>query len=84
MQSIRHLLDVYNGEGIVFGSINKNTLQQIRTIIPIDSEIIRFELKLKVVDELIRNNYIENLRLIKLRDMLLPELMSEKMNILRF
>lgn len=76
MQSIRHLLDVYNGEGTVFGSINKNTLQEIRTIIPIDSEIIRFELKLKVVDELIRNNYIENLRLIKLRDTLLPELMS--------
>ena len=84
MQSIRHLLDVYNGEGTVFGSINKNTLQEIRTIIPIDSEIIRFELKLKVVDELIRNNYIENLRLIKLRDTLLPELMSGKIDILRF
>lgn len=84
MQSIRHLLDVYNGEGTVFGSINKNTLQEIRTIIPINSEIIRFELKLKVVDELIRNNYIENLRLIKLRDTLLPELMSGKIDILRF
>ena len=84
MQSIRHLLDVYNGEGTVFGSINKNTLQEIRTIIPIDSEIIRFELKLKVVDELIRNNYIENLRLMKLRNALLPELMSGKIDILRF
>ena len=84
MQSIRHLLDVYNGEGTVFGSINKNTLQEIRTIIPIDSEIIRFELKLKVVDELIRNNYIENLRLMKLRNTLLPELMSGKIDILRF
>lgn len=84
MQSIRHLLDVYNGEGTVFGSINKNTLQEIRTTVPIDSEIIRFELKLKVIDELIRNNYIENLRLIKLRDTLLPELMSGKIDILRF
>ena len=84
MQSIRHLLDVYNGEGTVFGSINKNTLQEIRTTVPIDSKIIRFELKLKVIDELIRNNYIENLRLIKLRDTLLPELMSGKIDILRF
>lgn len=76
LQSMKRRFDVYNGEGTVFGSINKDTLNGLKIIIPSNSIILEFEEIVGEMDKKIFESHQENLRLASLRDTLLPKLMS--------
>lgn len=76
IQSIKSELDLFNGEGTVFGSINQANLKNIQIINPDEKFIQLFEKNLSSCDSKIMNNEIENNALKEIRDLLLPRLLS--------
>jgi type I restriction enzyme S subunit len=81
MFSLKKQLDVFNGEGTVFGSINRNALNDMPIVIPSDDKIARFERIVAPMDTTIRNNYDEICHLRAIRDSLLPKLMSGELDV---
>ncbi len=81
MLALKPKLDVFNGEGTVFGSINRDALCNIPVFIPPEQKIDAFERIVSPMDDMIRNNYEENCRLSALRDSLLPRLMSGEIDV---
>lgn len=81
MFSLKKQLDVFNGEGTVFGSINRNSLNDMPILIPDDEQIEKFELIVAPMDAAIRNNYEGICRLQAVRDSLLPRLMSGELDV---
>ena len=81
MFSLKPQLDVFNGEGTVFGSINRDSLDDIPVEIPSPDRIEQFEALVRPMDDLIRSNYEEICRLETLRDSLLPKLMTGKIDV---
>lgn len=79
--SLREKLDMFNGEGTVFGSINRDALNSMPIIIPTKGEMDRFEEIVAPMDAAIRNNYEEICRLEAIRDSLLPRLMSGELDV---
>ena len=84
MISLQPQLDVFNGEGTVFGSINRNALNDLPIQLPAQAAIDEFERMVHPMDDLIRTNYEENCRLQALRDSLLPRLMSGEIDVSDF
>lgn len=81
MFSLKKQLNVFNGEGTVFGSINRNSLNDMPILIPSDNRIEKFERIVAPMDAIIRNNYDEICRLQEIRDHLLPCLMSGELDV---
>ena len=81
MFALRSQLNVFNGEGTVFGSINRDALNAIPIDVPLVTKIDRFEAVAHPIDELIRTNYEENCRLEAIRNLLLPKLMSGEIDV---
>ena len=81
MFSLKKQLDVFNGEGTVFGSINRNSLNEMPILIPSDEKLDEFEGIVAPMDAAIRNNYDEICRLEQIRDSLLPKLMSGELDV---
>ncbi len=81
MRSLRKELDAYNGDGTVFGSINRKTLNELSIPLPQSKDLDAFEMAASPIDRRIRENETENRRLCELRDTLLPKLMSGEINI---
>ena len=81
MFSLKKQLDVFNGEGTVFGSINRNSLNEMPILIPSSEKLDEFEALVAPMDAAIRNNYDEICRLEQLRDSLLPQLMSGELDV---
>jgi len=81
MFSLKKQLDVFNSEGTVFGSINRNSLNDMPLLIPDNEQIEKFELIVAPMDAAIRNNYAEICRLQAVRDSLLPRLMSGELDV---
>lgn len=81
MLSLKKQLDVFNGEGTVFGSINRNSLNEMPLLIPSSKKLDEFEALVAPIDAAIRNNYDEICRLEQLRDTLLPKLMSGELDV---
>ena len=81
MFSLRKQLDMFNGEGTVFGSINRTSLNELPIFIPSNREIVKFETIVAPIDAAIRNNYEEICCLEKIRDTLLPKLMSGELDV---
>lgn len=79
--SLREKLDMFNGEGTVFGSINRDALNSMPIVIPTPEEMNRFEEIVAPMDIAIRNNYEEICRLEAIRDSLIPRLMSGEIDI---
>lgn len=79
--SIQNKLNIFNGEGTVFGSINKDSLNNLEIIVPNSNTIQKFENLCSPLDNLIRKNYEENTRLSALRDTLSPKLMSGEIDV---
>ena len=67
MFALKKQLNVFNGEGTVFGSINRNSLNNMPIVIPSPESITAFEDTVAPIDDTIRNNYDEICRLTQLR-----------------
>ena len=76
LQSLKPLLEQYNGEGTVFGCINRKEIEGLSIIIPKESVINEFEEIVEKIDSEIKNLTIEQENLSALRDTLLPKLMA--------
>lgn len=61
--------------------INKNDVETYEIIIPELEKIAKFDKEIKPIFGQIRNNCLENERLTKLRDTLLPELLNGKIDV---
>lgn len=83
MRSLKTQLDAFNGEGTVFGSINGKALKAFPIALPTITAINEFESFAKPIDKSIRYNVQENRELEKLRDSLLPKLMSGEIDVSR-
>ena len=81
VKSLKSVFEQYNGEGTVFGSINKKTLEGLRIIVPESKYIERFEKVANPLDGQIRCKKEESRRLASLRDTLLPKLMSGELKL---
>lgn len=81
MQALKPELDKYNGEGTVFGCVNKDALNTQKIIIPSDSVISDFEKIASPLDQKYLVGFEENMRLTQLRDTLLPKLMSGEIDV---
>lgn len=81
MKSLHKLFDSFDGEGTVFGSINKKTLSAIQILLPSDGIVEQFNDIASSFDNRIRSLSEENSRLSTLRDTLLPRLMSGELEI---
>ena len=81
MFALREELNVFNGEGTVFGSINRDALNSMPISIPPKAIMDQFEEIVAPMDATIRNNYDEICRLEAIRDSLLPRLMSGELDV---
>lgn len=79
--TLKKQLDVFNGEGTVFGSINKESLNSMEITIPPRELMDRFESIVSPIDRAIRNNYEEICRLQAIRETLLPKLMNGEIDV---
>ena len=79
--SLRHKLDMFNGEGTVFGSINRDSLNSMEIILPPMDVVDQFENTVSPMDFTIRNNFKEISQLEKIRDNLLPLLLSGELDV---
>ena len=79
--ALKRHLDVFNGEGTVFGSINKDSLTSIGITIPPIELVDKFESIVNPIDRAILNNYEEICRLQSIRDSLLPKLMNGEIDV---
>jgi type I restriction enzyme S subunit len=81
MFNLKKDLNIFNGEGTIFGSINKDSLNSLKICIPSDAEINKFEQIVEPMDKRIEINCLENERLTQLRDTLLPKLMNGEIDV---
>lgn len=81
MKSLHKLFDSFDGEGTVFGSINKKTLSAIQILLPSDGIVEQFNDIASSFDNRIRSLSDENSRLSLLRDTLLPRFMSGEIEV---
>jgi Restriction endonuclease S subunits len=81
MLSIKPVFDRFNGEGTVFGSINKKAFEEIQIVIPAENQASKFNTIVCSIDEQIKRTELESRRLATLRDILLPKLMSGELKV---
>ena len=81
MFALKQQLDMFNGEGTVFGSINKNDMANLPVFIPSDEVIREFEELVSPMDATIEANYAESCNLQIIRDTILPRLMSVELSV---
>ncbi|MCX6690847.1 MAG: restriction endonuclease subunit S [Methanoregula sp.] len=76
MLSIKDIFALFESEGTVFGSIAKTDFNSIECITPPDEIVKKFEAVAFPIDQMIENNEQQSRTLAKIRDALLPKLMS--------
>lgn len=81
IMSLMYDIKQFNETGTVFGSITKSDLENIRIIIPDKESIIQFQNQIEPLDDKIHNNTIQIHTLSRLRDVLLPKLMSNEIKL---
>ena len=81
IKSLKDQFDMYNGEGTVFGSINRDSLNSLNIIVPTNDVINDFEKIVAPLDLKYKSLFTENLLLTQHRDTLLPKLMSGELKI---
>lgn len=79
--ALRSQLDIFNGEGTVFGCINRDALNNMEIVIPAKNELDKFEKIVASLDADIYNRSEENDRLKNIRDTLLPKLMNGEIEV---
>lgn len=78
---LRTQLDIFNGEGTVFGCINRDALNNMKVVIPAKDDLDKFEKIVASLDADIFNRSEENDRLKIIRDTLLPKLMNGEIEV---
>ena len=81
MQNLKPVFDRFNGEGTVFGSINKTAFEDIQIVIPLEKDVFKFNTIVCSMDVQIKRTDQESRRLATLRDTLLPKLMSGELKV---
>ena len=81
MQYLRPVFDRFNGEGTVFGCINKKALEDMTVLIPDKETMAKFDNVCSKMDGQIKTLDQESRRLAQLRDTLLPRLMSGELKV---
>ena len=71
----------FEAEGTVFGSINKNSFEKLRFVIPPDEIIVAYERQAGAFDEEIRILENQSRILATLRDSFLPKLLSGELSV---
>ena len=79
--SLRPQLGIFNGEGTVFGCINRDALNNMEIVIPAKTDLDKFEEIVASLDADIYNRSEENDRLKNIRDTLLPKLMNGELEV---
>lgn len=83
LKSLKPKLSFFNGEGTIFGAINRNDFNNLLIVEPSLEAIHAFEEKCTSMELEILNLYGETQNLIALRDSLLPRLMSGELKVPR-
>lgn len=81
MKSLMDEIKQFNETGTVFGSISKNDFNEMIITIPPLDEVNKFQEKVKPIDDKIITNTNQIRTLEKLRDTLLPKLMSGEVRV---
>ena len=76
LRSLMAQIKLFEDSGTVFGSIGKDDFKELENIIPPKDLVQKFQNKAKPLDEKIYQNTVQINSLTKLRDTLLPKLMS--------
>lgn len=76
MKNLEPVFNGFEGEGTVFGSINKSNFESIEITVPSDEIIYEFETVVNPIDDKILENTKQIQSLTQTRDTLLPKLMS--------
>jgi type I restriction enzyme S subunit len=71
----------FEAEGTVFGSINKDSFEKLRFVIPPDEIVAAYERQAGPLDEQIRTLENQSRTLASLRDTLLPKLLSGELSV---
>jgi len=71
----------FNGDGTLFGSLTGDGLRGIKHVVPPKSVRVAFEAIAGTIDDKVRLNHIESETLTKMRDSLLPQLISGEVNL---
>lgn len=71
LKSLSSAFEIFNGEGTVFGSINREGLENLEIVIPEDNEIAKFEKHASKIDKEIENNELEISNLQKIKKFLI-------------
>jgi type I restriction enzyme S subunit len=74
-------LAYYNGEGTVFGAINRSDFQSLKVVEPVHQVVDLFDRTTGAMNEEIRNLFLQTESLIQMRDSLLPRLISGELQI---
>lgn len=72
---------MYDGEGTVFGSINKKDFQSLPLVVPSAEVLSAFEAVVAPLDAAVENNEQKIRSLTQLRDTLLPRLISGQLRL---
>ncbi|MDP2829967.1 MAG: restriction endonuclease subunit S [Sulfuricellaceae bacterium] len=81
MENLSPDFALFEGEGTVFGSINKQNFENLRFVIPPPEIVAAYEHLAKPLDEQIRTLEHQSRTLATLRDTLLPQLLSGTLQI---
>jgi type I restriction enzyme S subunit len=79
--SLKPKLAYYNGEGTVFGAINRSDFNSLKVVEPPRQIVESFETVAGTLNEEIRNLFSQTETLIELRDSLFPRLISGELQI---
>jgi len=81
LKSLMKEIQQFNDEGTIFGSINKADFQKLEIVLPPPTLINHFQNEVKAIDDKIICNCNQICTLEKLRDTLLPKLMSGEVRV---
>jgi type I restriction enzyme, S subunit len=81
LRSLIEEIKKFNDEGTVFGSIGKSDFEALTMYIPSNEFVLRFENEVKSLNDKVIENCIQIQTLEKLRDNLLPKLMSGEVRV---
>lgn len=81
LHSLMDEIKKFNDEGTVFGSISKSDFDALESTIPPPKLVVEYEMKAKPINDKIIENCAQIQTLEKLRDNLLPKLMSGEVRV---